>query len=85
VRLLNHHDWSPVDERSIHHSKAFDYVHDKYPMSVPMFVSKHQTSRGHHYEASYLNDHEVYSKVYLSYSEDEETFSEDEWRGIAYG
>lgn len=54
-------------------------------MSVPMFVSKHQTSRGHHYEASYLNDHEVYSKVYLSYSEDEETFSEDEWRGIAYG
>lgn len=68
VKLLNHHEWEAVDERSIYHSKIFDYVNDKYPMSVPMFASSHKTSHGHHYEASYLNDHEVYAKIYLVYS-----------------
>lgn len=85
VKLLNNHDWVAVDEKSLHHSKAMDYVHDKYEVSSPMFVNRHKTPYGHHFEVSYLNNQEVYANAYLTYLENEDVFVEDQWKGIAYG
>lgn len=77
VKLLNHHDWNAVDQQSIYHSKAMQFINDKYNVSYPMFVNQLSTAYGKHYEVSYLNNHEVYSNAYLTYVDDEDLFIED--------
>lgn len=71
---MNHFDWEIVNENSIYHTKAMSYIKQKYEVAAPMFVSYKASAYGNHFEVSYLNNQEVFSKAYLSYVDSEDTF-----------
>jgi hypothetical protein len=73
-----------VDEKSIHHSKAVNYVRGKFQKSTPMFVHTLVSPWGRHFEVSFIDDKGVYGNTYLRYVDAEDLITEDEWQGIAY-
>lgn len=85
IKILNHHDWDRVDEKSNEHARSTNYLSKKYRNSTPLFVHTKTSPYGKHYELSFLNEKQVFSNCYLRYVDAEDLFTEDEWQGIAYG
>lgn len=84
VQILNNFNWNVVDEKSIHHTKAANYVRAKFQGSTPMFVNTLVSPWGRHFEASYIDAKGVFGNTYLRYVDAEDLVTEDEWQGIAY-
>lgn len=84
VKPLNHFNWTRVDENSIHHSKAVQYVREKHPGCTPMFVNTLISAWGRHFEVSFLSEKKIYASSYLRYVDAEDLITDDEWQGIAY-
>jgi len=84
VKILNHFNWTKVDEKSVHHSKAINYIKGKFQGCTPMFVQTLVSPWGRHFEVSYVDAKGVFGNSYLRYVDAEDLITEDEWQGIAY-
>jgi hypothetical protein len=84
VKVLNHFNWTLVDENSLHHSKSVEYVREKHPGSTPLWVHSLVSPYGRHFEVSYLDEKKVFGKTFLRYVDAEDLVTDDEWQGIAY-
>ena len=84
VKVKNHFNWTHVDEKSLHHSKAVNYVRGKYQNCTPIFVSTLVSAWGRHFEVSYVDAKGIFGNAYLRYDDAEDLITDDEWQGIAY-
>ncbi len=84
VKVLNNFNWTKVDEKSIHHTKAFNHVRSKFQGCTPMFVHTLVSPWGRHFEVSYVDAKGIFGNAYLRYVDAEDLITEDEWQGIAY-
>ena len=74
-----------MNNNSIEHTKASDFVQKKYNSSIVLFSHAKNSTYGRHFEVSYLkNDKKTFSNAYLRWVDGEKLFTEDEWQGIAY-